>query len=361
VRLIISANKDCIHEAVEHIHRSIPLARIAGRLVGSEIVPLSELNGLSHDYHNTNPSSQPVSSGDVVLEFSESSLANLNAKSGVFVVDSKAFLKAASIPAGSGKRYINYLHDYGIIEESAEAFFRDVAHPRDIRAKDRFVVNSFPKSGTIWLMTMIGKMLRVSTDRHIYLTHTADIEIATHSKNLLGSVGLVRDLRDVVWSWYHDVQRTDLQAGFHSPRYPNVSKFYFEYFLGKVYESPQFYSGNLEKWLNYLGARAIPIIRYEDLISQPEKQLQRLAHIWKFDVSETTVKQVVTATQLDTMEQNLSTNDTYISQRLKLGHVRSGTSGEWRTALPSEITNDIWQRFSGYMHRLRYHKETDEK
>jgi hypothetical protein len=358
VKIFVCANDAHLQDAIEQIRRVIPRAQIAGRLDGESVEPLPVHLRSAVQLGALKPVA-PIARGDLVLDFASSAESPFDAASGVFFVHGDAFLKAAGVDPQSSKSYAHWLHDHGVVEESSQAYFQAMSDPHAIQAGARLVVNSFPKSGTIWLMAMIGKMLALPTDRHIYLTHVADIEIAAHSRNLCGCVGLVRDLRDVVLSWFHDVQRTDLQSGFSTPRYPTIEQFYFQYVLGKVNSSPQFYHGNLERWLDYLGARAVPIVRYEDLLSDPAQQLQRLANAWKFQVSEAMIKTAVANTRLESIAQNLSSGETYIAARLKSGHARTGVTGEWRTALPRDICRDIWHRFSGYMQRLGYHEEGD--
>ena len=358
MRLFVRADEADLADAVEAIRTAMPNARLAGRVVGVEVEPLPAC-GSSTRKRGGPVAALSISSGDAVLDFSASGANPFDAASGVFCVHGEAFLKAAGADPRSDKPYIHQLHDHGVAEESSDAYFQAIRDPSEIAAHDRIVVNSFPKSGTIWLMAMIGKMLTLPTDRHIYLTHLADIEIAAHTQHMIGSVGLVRDLRDVVLSWYHDVQRTDLQAGFSAPRYSTLEQFYSEYFLGKVRGSPQFYHGDLERWLDYLGARAMPIIRYEDLLSDPVQQLRRLINTWKLRVSDAMLDNAVANTQFESIEQNLSSGESYIQARLKSGHARTGRTGEWRTALPRDIASDIWHRFSGYMQRLGYCEEPD--
>lgn len=221
--------------------------------------------------------------------------------------------------------------------------------------RDRlFIVNSMPKSGTIWMCAMIEALLGVTTNRQITVSHVADLEDDWNKSNNHGAVALVRDMRDVVVSWFHNVQRTDLALGFAAPRYPTVESFYDEHFLGTIRVGRRFYGGDFERWLDLLGANYIPIIRYEDLSADTPAALRKLATFWRVEVSDETLQRVAAKHALDTMERTVAGGTGYVAELVRGGHIRRGRCGGWQDELPERIERDIDERFAGYQKRLGY-------
>ncbi|KKL67103.1 hypothetical protein LCGC14_2138350, partial [marine sediment metagenome] len=149
---------------------------------------------------------------------------------------------------------------------------------------DRLIVNSVPKSGSAWVIAMLGTLFGRSADHAPELVHVGDIRTASRGGPVFGVVVLVRDMRDVVLSWFHETRRNDLRAGFHAPRYPTVEAFYHEHLLGLMHSQPRFDHGPMTAWLDDVTAQGFPLIRYEDLSTDPQSCLTKLANFWKVDV-----------------------------------------------------------------------------
>ncbi|KJS38588.1 MAG: hypothetical protein VR74_05310 [Hyphomonas sp. BRH_c22] len=300
------------------------------------------------------PDAPPPMASDVILVFGDAERPEIDAVSRVFVVDGLKFLKAIGRGGRPGGDYLRSLVRSGPVEECFVSYSRAYKAPEAILPPERFFINSFPKSGTIWLMAMVGEALGISTDKHLYLVHGADVEVAYHSVSLIGGVALVRDLRDVVISWYHEALRNDHQSGFKMSRYPDVSSFYYGYFLGRVEGNPQYHFGDLARWINYLSARAIPIVRYEDMIQDAAGTLQWLFSFWRIGVDEAAVERAVSRTSLSEINHSYGQTDTYIGDRLRAGHARAGTAGGWKAELSQDVVDDIGNRFRSFQERFGY-------
>jgi len=217
-----------------------------------------------------------------------------------------------------------------------------------------FVVNSMPKSGTLWMMAMLEGLLGVKAKEQITLSHVRDIETDWPKRNNHGAVTLVRDLRDVVVSWFHHMCRSDLQNGFASPRYPTIEEFYFEYFIGELAANPRYYSGDLGRWLDFVSKQTFPIVKYESLVVDTQSALRKVMNFWKVTTSDRLLAEVVRNYSFANMRRTVSTQTGYVSDALAAGHMRLGKTGSWENELPAEIADDINQRFSCYQTRLRY-------
>lgn len=226
--------------------------------------------------------------------------------------------------------------------------------PGAVPADRLFIVNSMPKSGTIWMCAMLEALLGVKTNRQITVSHVGDIEDDWNKPNNHGAVALVRDMRDVVVSWFHNVQRTDLALGFAAPRYPTIDSFYDEHFLSTIRVGKRFYGGDFERWLDLVGANYIPIIRYEDLSADTPAALRKLATFWRIEVDDETLRHIAAQHGLKTMGNTVAGGTGYVAELVRGGHIRRGRHGGWRDELPERIARDIEQRFAGYQNRLGY-------
>ncbi len=189
------------------------------------------------------------------------------------VYDGNALLRRAS----AGERFMDAAvgvfvgptpldsRDTGAIE--ALRFPVDPIRALHVPRHKLFIVNSIPKSGTIWLIAILERVLGVQGRQQIVLSHVADIETDWGKPNNHGAVLLARDIRDVVVSWFHHATRSDIQMGFAEPRYPTIGAFYQEFFLGKIFGSDRYYRGDLEHWLDRASANYVPVLRYEQLIA----------------------------------------------------------------------------------------------
>ena len=217
-----------------------------------------------------------------------------------------------------------------------------------------FTVNSLPKSGTVWMTAMLEAILGVRAREQITISHVADIEFDARKSNNHGSVALVRDLRDVVVSWFHHQTRIDQDLGFSEPRYPTVELFYAEHLRGLLCATRRYYFGNLERWLDLLAAQCVPIIRYEDLVQNTEAGLRKVLNFWKVSVDQSLPTEVAEAYAFSSMTDTVGDRDGYVADLVRTGHLRAGRTGTWHQHLPAWVASDIQTRFSAYQQRLGY-------
>ena len=353
MRVFIVAEESILDVVYNEVYSKIGSASLVGRLNNGRVEQPAPFLPRSKE-SRPEQRLQPVAPGDVVLVFGDAVAPDVDAASRIWVVDGLKFLRACSQTNNDVRNYLYEICLSGPTEEAYQSYARPSTRPQDIQPNARLIVNSFPKSGSIWMMAMIGNALGLSTDKHVHLAHGAEMELALCTNNILGSVALVRDPRDVVVSWFHEAVQCDVSHGFSEPRYRNVSEFYYQYFVGRIFGNPQYYYGNLDRWLDYLSARAIPTVKYEDLLENADEELQRIMNFWKIDIDQTNIATAVSRMSFATIKENVGDGSSYIAERLGNGHARQGQSGGWRDALPAEVARDIETRLAGYMHRLGY-------
>jgi len=259
------------------------------------------------------------------------------------------------------------------VEMASDLYIGPTAPPRDASAVDAagrfavepiearcvprdklFIINSMPKSGTVWMTAMLEALLHVQAREQITVSHVADLEDDWNKENNHGALTLVRDLRDVVVSWFHDAARRDRALGFAGPRYPDIAAFYHEFFIGTILGTRRYYFGDLERWLNLVSAHYIPLIRYEDLVADSSACLRKVMTFWRVEVSTAVLEQVARDHAFASMAANLEGRRGFVAEMVSQGHLRLGQPGSWREEMPGDIARDVDQRFAGYQRRLGY-------
>jgi hypothetical protein len=220
-----------------------------------------------------------------------------------------------------------------------------------------FIVNSLPKSGTVWMVAMLESILGVQAEQQITVSHVGDLEDDWNKVNNHGAVALVRDMRDVVVSWFHNASRTDRELGYAEPRYPSVERFYDEFFVGTLYGTKRFYYGDLERWLNLVSANYIPLIKYEDMVADTAACLRKVMNFWKVDVAAPVLARAVSDHSFASMAGTVGRRTGFVGDMVRAGHLRRGQVGGWRHEMPEAMARDISRRFAGYQGRLGYDKE----
>jgi hypothetical protein len=225
---------------------------------------------------------------------------------------------------------------------------------RQVPPHSLFIVNSMPKSGTVWMTAMLEDLLGVRAQEQITISHVADIEEDWNKENNHGAVTLVRDMRDVVVSWFHHAGKADLALGFPAPRYPDVAAFYYEFFIGTIFATKRFYFGDLERWLNLISAHYIPIVRYEDMAADASACLRKVMTFWRVEASPEIVHQVVADHAFASMAGTAVGRRGFVGDMVRQGHLRRGRPGGWRDELPEAVAVDIARRFAAYQQRFGY-------
>ena len=300
---------------------------------------------------------------DVVLVVGErfgDAVADLLALGVRYIVDGRAVLRSTDAAA----KLLRLTRDFRVTQSAASSpvhtdrdFQRYVAPARtieDLSPNRTFIVNSMPKSGSVWMIGLLEDLLGAESGHRVVLSHVMDIETDLVRSNLHGVVVLVRDMRDVVVSWFHHVARLDMQNGFAVPRYPTIEEFYFDHFIGAIFASPRYGYGNFEQWLDLAGLHGFPVIRYEQLVDDAASALARVMNFWKLHVPAAELDRVVRDCTFENMRVTHGPRSTFVGEMLRAGHLRRGKVGAWQEELPGPIAQDVNTRFAHYQSRLGY-------
>lgn len=227
--------------------------------------------------------------------------------------------------------------------------------PLNQRNGSKILVVSLPKSGGTWLLRMLADCLGLTTippretpppgTLAVTKAH-AEFEDVRRWPDIAATVYLVRDLRDVVVSYYHYV-KTPYYHDLLDPsaHYDSIEQFYYEYFLSRllrVYRWP-------EQPEEYVAAGA-PLLRYEDLWDTPEQELERLFRRWGIDVPEADIQQAVARNTIDRYQRE----GVHIWKTIPPSFARKGGHGGYHDELPAAVLEDINHRFGEHLRRWGY-------
>tara|TARA_R110001592_G_scaffold57276_1_gene174072 strand:+ start:13923 stop:14765 length:843 start_codon:yes stop_codon:yes gene_type:complete len=226
----------------------------------------------------------------------------------------------------------------------------------------KIAVIGFPKSGNNWLMGLLSNCLDLQVvddvnvpQSGVFLTSQPFSSAIYFRKNLRYAVYIMRDLRDIVCSYYHYVGKADHHSagktdtlGDHhrQAQFTRIEDFYFEYFLGHLSRLHDF-SGHANGYLQF----DIPMVRYEALWDDTAGELSRLLSRWGMEVSAEAVQAAVDANAFDKLKKSGKDDK---GHKLPTSHMRKGGYGNFRDELPEYVIADIERRFGDYLQRWGY-------
>ncbi|MFP4487543.1 MAG: sulfotransferase domain-containing protein [Campylobacterales bacterium] len=218
----------------------------------------------------------------------------------------------------------------------------------------KIAVIGLPKSGNNWLHLLLKGIFSLETidymDKDIsYGIVNWHNKIETHldRSDISHAVYIMRDIRDIVVSYYHYSQTDFYRERVNPSSYYTLKKFYYEYFLSiLIYQYD---------WLNHAekySSCCIPIIKYEDLLIDAYGEVDRLLKFWgiRHLVKDEAIEKAIYENRFDKLHKEGA--NTY--GKLPPTHFRKGISGEYKTELVEEVLKDINKRFAAYMERWGY-------
>ena len=166
---------------------------------------------------------------------------------------------------------------------------------------------------------------------------------------------IVRDPRDLAVSLYHyDLKRGGIPEG-----YP-IDEFVQLFVAGsdKVISWGTWGEHVMSWWSTRGGGDGFLLIRYEDLLADPKRELAKIAARLEVDGSEEKLTRAVELSSVDRMknlekEQSRQWIETKNTRQDK-SFVRSGRAGEWQSALSEESIMAIETAFGPVMRSLGY-------
>lgn len=241
---------------------------------------------------------------------------------------------------------------------------------------DIFVV-SYPKSGNTWTRFLVGNLIYQDEPITFVNVESRLPSLYVHSNRKLARlprilkshdcfdpryktvIYIVRDPRDVLVSAYHYAVKLGV-----IPENCGIEQF-VPALLDGSFESgllvnPRFGSwyDNVASWLAMKHNRRFLLLRYEDMLDHPERELAKVADFLGLDQTPERLARAVRLSSADYMrelekkqagEWSLTKNT-----RLDMAFVRKARSGTWRSELPPQTVADIEMAWGTLMHTLGY-------
>ncbi len=238
---------------------------------------------------------------------------------------------------------------------------------------DVFIVSYF-RSGSTWARFLLGNLVHeqavtfANLDRFV----PSIVSVPDHKLRKLPRVikshecfdpryprvvYLVRDPRDVASSFYHYSIKTR-----HLPDDFPLEEFVRNFVMGK----PVHYAERVGTWEDHVlswvrmrqGRDTFLLMRYEDLLATPEKELARVAALLRMDASQERISRAIdlsSASRMRSMEQKQwkQFNATKGS-RPDMPFVREAKSGAWRKYLSEASVRLIEEAWAPTMQLLGY-------
>ena len=257
----------------------------------------------------------------------------------------KNFFKFISNP----KSYINQLVELNANKEIDIIAKNQFLTPIDqVSDEDIFIVG-FPKSGNTWMQSLISGI--------VYGTHTEfmsdqlaqeivpDVHARTHYKRL-GNVNffkshhlpqpnyrkviyLIRDGRDAMVSYYHYNQNRGLEVTLE------------EMIMNGLHIMPSKWYEHVQLWQENPYDAEIITIKYEDLLSNPLRELKRLCHFINIDRANDLLQKVISLNHINNMRERVSQNNGMANKSFTgskgVKFFRRGSTGDYRKEMSPKL------------------------
>jgi len=172
--------------------------------------------------------------------------------------------------------------------------------------------------------------------------HTAYNSAA--KKHIKRAIYLVRDGRDAIVSYWHFCNQRD-QSSIPLSEFIELS--------AKPEHSNGAWKEHVIGWINAdLDAKLI--IRYEDLLQNPEKCLRSALDFSEIEVSDAVIKQAVSRASFDSMKKLEQTKGFNLEQLKTVDFVRQGTQGSWKGSFGQKDLEYFKQFHGGLIKELGY-------
>lgn len=149
------------------------------------------------------------------------------------------------------------------------------------------LIFGIPKSGNVWLMNILRDIFGL--EQRVTFTH-GGLTQQRFDPNLIRAVTIVRDLRDVICSYYRFTKRNGKRDN-TSSYFDSIEEFYYKYFFMLLENKYNNVNLSVPSSVAVYGA---PVVKYEDLLNNGVDELMKLFNQWQItDINYETIESVV--------------------------------------------------------------------
>ncbi len=230
---------------------------------------------------------------------------------------------------------------------------RSYGAPLDGRPDAKIVVFGLPKSGNVWLVSLLSdytglKPIDPFTDvdaRGVGMCHLPYSEEIACRADFIHGVYLVRDLRDVIVSYFWNAQTEWFHKTLPNFHYPTIEQFYYEWFLPRVVPFHRVLAHAEE-----FTTRGVPPVLYERLYDDSVGEFGRLIKRLGLHFDQERVAAAVERNTMDRLRNSGKQLDVFVPGT----HFRKGGYGNYRQELPPKIIAHVNETFGDVLKRWGY-------
>jgi len=257
----------------------------------------------------------------------------------------------------------------------SDVLFRKLKIERDITIfPDDVFLTSYPRSGNTWARFLVGNLAYPSEPVTFLNVERLVPDMYKHSDRTLRNlprprimkshecfdprykkiIYVVRDPRDVAVSNYH----WEMKQRSMGDSYP-IEKFVPRWLEPIYWDRLGSWGDHVTSWLSTRqGKPGFLLLRYEDMLANPEKELEKVARLLGIDPEPARLRRAAELSSADRMRRlEKDQGDQWVQTRYTRqdkNFVRKAASGDWRAILPSESVEMIESEWGEIMKRLGY-------
>lgn len=222
------------------------------------------------------------------------------------------------------------------------------AHPYS-----KIIVFGLPKSGNNWVKGLLSDYFEKPginpfqdvEKSGIGITHKPLSTEIRSRQDFIHGVCLVRDLRDLIASYYHYSLTHRFRDARRTYQFDDPEAFYFDWFLSMAVDQYGFMT-----FVEDYARLSVPVLRYERLWDNPMAEMRKLLLRWGIEFDESRMSEAIEKNSLEALQ----TTGRIFEKHIDKSHFRKGGYGNYKSDLPPKIVADIEERFSGLQKRWGY-------
>lgn len=211
-------------------------------------------------------------------------------------------------------------------------------------ANGKMVVFGLPKCGNVWMVSMFADYLGVPPidpmvdveKKGVGMCHLP-LRNVEHRLDFIQAVYLMRDIRDLVVSYYHNCQTAWFKDNMPNFHYDDIESFYFEWFLPRVVPFHE-----VDEHARKFSVAGVPVVRYERLCADTVTEFERIVKRLGFPLDHARIRSVVEKNSLDALKKSGRQLNVFVPTT----HFRRGGAGGYKEELPPTVLRHINSRFA---------------
>lgn len=239
--------------------------------------------------------------------------------------------------------------------DSSQFLVPSFGRPLSSVTAGKLVVFGLPKSGNVWLVSMLADYLGVpavdpflDVDKSgVGMCHLPLAKVIGRT-DFVQAVYLLRDLRDIVVSYFHYGNTEGFRSSLPNYHYEDIETFYFDWFLPRVVPFHE-----VSNHATDFSTAGLPVVRYERLHADTYAEMRRLILRLGLPLDEKHLQKVVDANRLSELKKAGKQLNTFVP----VSHFRHGGHGGYKTELPLTVLRHLNSKFFNVLAEFGY--ETD--